>query len=150
MTLMRRNPFRDLMNMQTALDRFWDDTWRPLYEEGQMERTLALDVHEDDNAYTVITELPGVQAENIQVKLDGDMLVIEGEIPERKVQKEGERALMQERHYGHYSRRIRLPQPVRSDQIEATYENGVLTLKLPKAEEVKAKTIPVKAGRQNP
>jgi HSP20 family protein len=133
--------------MQNAMDRVFEETWRPLFEErGIGLSTLALDVHENDQAYLVSTELPGVKPENIHVKLDGEYLVVEGEIPEEVVEKEGTRSVMKERRYGHYSRRLHLPQPVNADKIEATYKDGVLNLTLPKTEAVQPKMIPVKTG----
>jgi HSP20 family protein len=147
--LIRWSPLRDMAKMQSMMDRIFEDTWRPVFEDdGLNSNVLALDVHEDDDGYTVTTELPGVQADNIHVSMDGDYLVIEGEIPEQVVDKESSHALLKERRYGKYSRRIRLPQAVEGGKVEANYENGVLTLNLPKAEEVKPKMIPIKTGKK--
>jgi HSP20 family protein len=144
--IVRWNPLREMANMQSAMDRIFEQTWRPFFDDGEFTgvNNLALDVHEDDKNYMVSTELPGVAAENIHVKLDGDYLVIEGEIPEHEVEKEGTRPLMKERRYGHYSRRVRLLQAVNSEKIEATYKDGVLSLTLPKREVAQPKMIPVK------
>ena len=146
----RWNPLREMAAMQNALDHIFDDTWRgwqPVFGEGgNGMNNLALDVHENDGEYIVTTELPGVQADNINVRLHNDMLTIEGEIPERTVEKEGTRSLMKERYYGRFSRTIRLPQPVKREKVEANFENGVLTLTLPKAEEAQPKLIPVKTN----
>src|SRR5690606_6340704 len=108
--------------------------------------SLALDVDETDKAYTVTTEMPGVKPENIHVNLDGDYLMIEGEIPAQETNEEGTRSLMRERRYGRFTRSIRLPLAVDSDKVEATYEDGVLKLTLPKSEVVQPKQIPVKAA----
>jgi HSP20 family protein len=133
--------------MQNAMDRIFEETWRPFFEDRELGfNSLALDVHEDDHSYMVSTEMPGVKPENIHVKLDGDYLVIDGEIPEEVIEKEGVRSLMKERRYGHFSRRVRLPQPVKSDKIEAVYKDGVLNLTLPKSEAAQPKLIPVKVG----
>ena len=79
----------------------------------------------------------------------GDLLTIEAEIPARTTEKtetaNGRKVLMQERAWGKFSRSIRLPQNVKNDGVEASFENGVLTLSLPKAEHVLPRTIPVKA-----
>lgn len=146
--IIRWNPLREMAAMQNAMDRLFDETWRtwqPVYGETGAN-ALALDVHENDNAYIVTTALPGVQVENVNVKLHNDLLTIEGEIPERTVKKEGERSLMQERYYGRFSRTIRLPQPVNRDKVEANFENGVLTLTLPKSLEAQPRLIPVKTN----
>ncbi|MGQ9887968.1 MAG: Hsp20/alpha crystallin family protein [Aggregatilineales bacterium] len=145
--IVRWNPFREMAAMQNMMDRIFEETWRPFFEEGStVLNTLALDLHEEDTQYIVTTELPGVKAENIHVKLDGDYLMIEGEIPEQVVEKEGRRSLIKERRYGRFSRRMRLPQSVDSDKVSATYENGVLTLTLPKSEAVQPKQIPVRVS----
>ncbi|MCC6617040.1 MAG: Hsp20/alpha crystallin family protein [Anaerolineae bacterium] len=149
-TLTRWNPVREMAAMQRAMDRMFDD-WRPYFDFGVEPevgtRALALDVHEDDNNYTLTTEMAGVQPDQIQVRKEGDYLVIEGETSEEKSEKDGTRTLVSERRYGRYMRRIRLPQDIDVDKAEAQYENGVLTLKLPKAEPVKPKLIPIKSGK---
>jgi HSP20 family protein len=148
--LIRWSPVRELSNMQRAMDRMFEETWRPFFEDREFGglNNLALDIDENDQNYLVTTEMPGVNAENIQVKLDGDYLLIEAETPEQVTEKEGTRSLMKERRYGRFSRRVRLPQAVNSDKIEATYKDGVLSLTLPKREAAQPKTIPVKIGNR--
>jgi HSP20 family protein len=137
--------------MQRLMDRMFED-WRPyVNDEGgtTSARALALDVHEDDKVYTVTTEMPGVLPENIKVRHEGDYLVIEGETHhETSEEGNGKKSLIQERHYGRFSRRLRLPQDINFDTAEANYENGVLTLTLPKLEPVQPKMIPVKTGHK--
>ncbi len=150
----RWNPFREMANMQNVFDRFFDDwrpyanDWRPFFAEGMNANMLAINVHEDDNQYTVTTELPGVKSENINVRQDGDYLLIEADIPEEtsEQQDDNKRWLVRERRSGHFSRSIRLPQNVNFDKSEATYHDGVLTLTLPKAENALPRQIPVKTG----
>lgn len=146
-SLTRWNPMRELANVQSMMDRLFED-WRPFNEDfGRATgNLLAMDVDEDDQQYTVTTELPGVQSENIKVRQDGDYLLIEGDIPDQTVEREGKRSLIKERRYGRFSRRVRLPQNVDFDKADATYDNGVLTLTLPKAKEVITRSIPVKVG----
>ncbi len=145
--IVRWNPVREMDAMQNAMDRLFDETWRnwqPFYSAESGANALALDVHENDNSYVVTTALPGVQPENVNIKLHNDLLTIEGEIPQQTT--ENARSLMQERFYGRFSRTIRLPQPVNRDAVEAVFENGVLTLTLPKSPEAQPKTIPVKVN----
>jgi HSP20 family protein len=144
--IIRWNPLREMAAMQNAMDRLIDETWRtwqPVYGETGAS-ALALDVHENDNEYIVTTALPGVQGDNINIKLHNELLTIEGEIPQHTI--EDARSLMQERVYGRFNRTIRLPQPVNRDAVEANFENGVLTLHLPKAEEAQPRQIPVRVG----
>lgn len=153
----RWNPFREMANMQTAFDRFFEDwrpftnEWRPFFSEGfggSAGNMLAIDAHEDDKQYTITTELPGVQSENINVRQDGDYLLIEANIPDQTTEKQDEnkRWLVRERRSGHFSRRIRLPQNVNFDAASADYHDGVLTLTLPKVEQAQPRQIPVKTG----
>jgi HSP20 family protein len=149
--LTRWNPFREMVNMQNQFDRFFDD-WRPFFnDENLSNRTnfLAIDAHEDDTQYNVTTELPGVNPENINVRQDGDYLLIEADIPEETSEREDKRWLIRERRSGHFSRRIRLPQNVDFDKAEANYHDGVLTLSLPKSEKARPHQIPVKTSNGN-
>lgn len=148
MSMIRWNPLREMAAMQSMMDRMFNDTWRNMgWNESEMGAfNLPLDVHETDNEYTVKTDLPGVSADNIHVKFQDGMLLIEAELPEQTVQKEGERSLLKERRYGKFSRSVRLPQQVNVNNVEASFQDGVLTLTLPKAEEVQPRLIPVKTG----
>ncbi len=150
--LTRYNPVREMLSMRDMVDRLFDDNWRPFFEEGPVgANALALDVVEDDQQYRVTTELPGVKPDDIRVRQEGDYLVIEAETRDETETnpQEGQRPVIKERRYGHYSRRLRLPQRVDFDAAEATYEDGVLKLTLPKSAETQPRTIPVRTGREN-
>jgi HSP20 family protein len=143
----RWNPIREMATMQNMMDRLFED-WRPFLDESRVglpANALALDVHEDDQNYVITTELPGVKPDQIQVRQEGDYLVIEGETRDEQEsdEKNGRRALIKERRFGRYSRRLRLPQDVNFDKAEASYQDGVLTLTLPKSEARQPRTIPV-------
>ena len=147
--LTRWNPFREMANMQRALDHFFDDQWRSMSNIDDVWASnggMALDIDETDDDYTVIADLPGVDPENININLKDGMLTINAEIPETTVEREGTRSLVRERRFGHFSRSVRLSQAVNDADVEAEYTNGTLRLTLPKAEEVKPKSIPVRAG----
>jgi HSP20 family protein len=156
-TIVRWNPVRDTHTMQNAMDRFFNDTWRgnwrnwnQLAEESQVEaHLLALDVYENDSEFTVVTSLPGVKADAIDVKFHDGFLTIEAEMPEYTIDEEDTHTHLRERAYGKFSRRLRLRQPVNIGEVEATYTDGVLTLALPKAEEAKPRMIPVKVNGAN-
>ena len=106
----------------------------------------ALDIHENDSAYTVVAPLPGINPDQINVRLQNGVLTISGEIESPKVD-EHSKVVVQERYYGKFSRSVTLPQSVDSDKVEATYENGVLTLNLPKIPEAQPKQIAVKINK---
>jgi HSP20 family protein len=148
-TIIRWNPFREAVAMQNAMDRVFEDNWRslrPVWENANTQAgsyALPLDVHESDTAYTVMAEIPGIPSENIQVKLhDGILTIAAEQNAEYTEEKEG-RVLLQERRYGKFSRSVRLPQVVDTEKVEAVYNNGVLTLTLPKAAEAQPRMIPV-------
>ncbi len=148
-TMTRWNPFRELAAMQSAMDRLFDD-WRPYMEEGRVVgNLLAIDAHEDEKSYVITTELPGVKSENINIRQEGEYLLIDAEIPETTVEREGQRSLIKERRYGRFTRRLRLPQNVDFAKSEANYEDGVLTLTLPKAEQAQPRVIQVKSKAPN-
>ena len=148
-TIVRWNPFRELAAMQSAMDRLFDD-WRPYMEEGRVAgNVLAIDAHEDEHAYVISTELPGIKSENINIRQEGDYLLIDAEIPETTVEHQGQRSLIKERRYGRFTRRLRLPQNIDFAKAEANYEDGVLTLTLPKAEAAQPKVLQVKTRAAN-
>ncbi|MFW5691162.1 MAG: Hsp20/alpha crystallin family protein [Chloroflexota bacterium] len=140
----RWNPFRELAAMQSAMDRIFEDTWRDL-RPGMLDSNMPIDVHETDEAYTVVADLPGVTSDQINVNIHDGVLTIAVEIAQPEVD-ENTRVLAQERFFGKLTRRFSLPHKVDTDNVEATYDNGVLTLTLPKAPEAQPRKISIKAG----
>lgn len=106
---------------------------------------LAVDVVENEDAFTVKASVPGISADDLDLTFEDNTLVIKGEMAADE-EKEGETFHIRERRTGSFSRRVRFPVEVNGDAIAANYENGVLVLTLPKAEEVKPKRIEVKIG----
>jgi HSP20 family protein len=106
---------------------------------------LALDIAESENEYVVKTSLPGINLNDLEITYSNNTLTIKGEVREEQELEEA-RYHLRERSYGSFARSITLPAGVESDKIEANYEAGVLTLRLPKAEEIKPKRIAIKAG----
>jgi HSP20 family protein len=102
----------------------------------------ALDVFEDEDRITVQVELAGMKKEDFDISLQDDMLTISGERKSESEKREGE-SFRSERSFGAFSRSITLPSPVKAEEVKATYEDGVLTVTLPKAEEAKPKKIQV-------
>ena len=141
-TIVRWNPFREMAAMQSALDRMFEDSWRTT--GFSFNGSLPLDVNETDQAYTVTAALPGLNVDQIDIKLHNDTLTISAEYPKPEVP-EGTRVLIQERPFGSLSRSINLPQQVDQKSVEANYHDGLLTLTLPKSPEAQPRTIPVKA-----
>ncbi|RMD64112.1 Hsp20/alpha crystallin family protein [Candidatus Parcubacteria bacterium] len=145
MTLMRWEPFRELITLREAMDRLFDEAFtRPLsLFEGWGSLPL-VDMYQTDNEVVVKATLPGVKPEDLQITVTGDVLTIKGEVKQEEEVKNATYHL-RERRYGTFARSIPLPVPVVADKAHAEFENGILTLTLPKAEEVRPKTITVKA-----
>jgi HSP20 family protein len=106
--------------------------------------TLAVDMYETDEAVVVKTATPGVDPDDIDISITGDTLTIKGETRVEK-EVEEERYVCRERRYGAFSRSLAIPVAIKADEAEAEFEDGILTLTLPKAEEVKPKAIKVRA-----
>jgi HSP20 family protein len=100
----------------------------PLPSPGQIK----MDVKENDNAYTVLAEIPGVTKEDIQVSIEGNMVTVCSEVKQQDSQTRDDKLLRSERYFGAVSRGISLPQDIDQSQAKAKYDNGVLTLTLPK------------------
>jgi len=140
--LTRWDPFRDMLSMRRAMDRWFDRTLEPSWSETPVW-DLALDVVENKDEFLVKASLPGINPDDLEITFTENVLTIKGETKEDKEIKE-EQYHLRERRQGVFSRSISLPNRVKSDAIEASYDSGVLTLKLPKVEEVKAKRIAIK------
>ena len=136
------------------LDRLMDDMWRrPFPGLFGRERWLpirplsirmpSLDVYEEKDAVVVKAELPGMKKEDVEVNLAGENLTIKGEKKEDKEVKEDD-YYRRERSYGSFLRTVALPCEVKSDEIKASFKDGVLEVRMPKTEDAKKKSIAVK------
>jgi HSP20 family protein len=147
MAIERWHPFTELMSLRQAMDRLFEDSFvrpsRALEALGEVAAP-ALDIYQTPSEVVVKAALPGVKPENVSIDITGETLTIKGgHKAEQEIKKED--YLYQERHYGTFSRSVVLPSGLKTDKAEATMEDGVLTLNIPKAEEVKPKAIKVKA-----
>lgn len=115
-------------------EQFFGDTGRRRPTESRLDPQF--EIVETDNGYTVSAELPGLGRENVEIVVDEDVLTVRGEKKAREKQ-EGKSYLFSERVYGTFERKFQLPESVKQDDITAAYENGVLTLILPKKPEAK-------------
>ena len=93
---------------------------------------IRIDVSENDQAFTVRAEIPGVNKQDIHVSVDGSIVTLSAEIRQHDAEREGEKLLRSERYYGSVSRSFQLPAEVDEAQSKARYENGILLLSLPK------------------
>lgn len=143
----RWDPVGEMVSLRQAMDRLLEDSfvnptnWRSMNSE---QLNPAVDVHETPDELVVTASLPGVKPDDVDITITGQTLSIRGEFKEdEKVQRE--QYLYRERRFGSFSRQIQLPTRVEGDGAEATFENGLLRLTIPKAEEVKPRQIQIKA-----
>lgn len=157
MTLIRWNPLRDVtawhpasdLNqefsvLQREIDRMFERVRSGANDDGTV-RTWApsVDIIEKETDYSIKIELPGVDKKDVKITVQDDVLIIKGE-KKMEAEKKGENYHRVERCYGAFQRSFSLPTTVAADKIDASYDNGVLTISLPKAEEAKPKEIEVK------
>lgn len=144
-SLVRWDPARDMLSLREAMDRLFEESFlRPgFYGAGESPASaLPVDMYETDDALVVKATVPGLKPEELEVSITGDLLTIKGEFKsEEKTEKRN--YLRQERRFGAFCRQVGLPVGVNSDKAKATFENGVLSLELPKVEAVKAKTVKI-------
>ena len=146
--LVRWEPVRDLISLREAMDRLFEDSFVSP-EAGRLAPSdagsLALDMYETDDAVVVKSAIPGVKPEDIDISIIGDVLTIKGETKFEEEVKD-ENFVRREMRYGSFARTVSVPVSVVADKAEAEFDNGVLTLTLPKAEETKPKTIKIKGA----
>ena len=138
-------PF-DLFSEMDELTREMWDAWRPFTTEQNL--VPHTDMYEENDQLVMKTELPGIDQKDLDITLEGDRLNIKAEKREEVAEDSAHHT--RERYYGEYFRSVTLPYPVKEGEIQATFDNGVLELILPKAEETKAKKIEIKAQLPKP
>jgi HSP20 family protein len=143
--LIRWEPAREMMTLREAMDRLFNDAFtRPLSRDGGSWSVPAEDMYQTDEEIVVKAALPGIKAEEVQINVTGEVLTIKGEVKQEEEAKEKAYHLREQR-WGMFERSLSLPTEVIADKARAAFENGVLTITLPKAEEVKPKTITIKS-----
>jgi len=145
----RFDPLGDMVSLRSAMDRLFEDSfvsptsWRTIGSGETL--TPPLDVHETPDEIVVSAVLPGLTAEDVEITMTGQSLTLRGEFKADE-QVGRDQYLYRERRYGSFSRSLQLPVRVEGDRTEATFVDGILTLRLPKAEEVKPRQIRITAG----
>lgn len=144
MTIVRRTtPFGELLTLRRAMDRIFDeDAFRPFqWTPGGLEaRPLPLDVTTSKDAVRIEASLPGVKPEDVSITVENGVLTITGKTAEEHLTDEGS-YLVQEIRRGEISRSVTLPDGLEADKATATFEHGMLRLRIPKAEAVKPRQI---------
>ncbi len=147
MALVRWTPVRDVSQVRGEVGRMLDELFGGrLDPESPVIWQPAVDIEEHTEGYTVRAELPGMKLEDIKITLTDDQLVVRGE-KRREVEKKDGTFHRTERAYGQFERVFTLSHAVRADKIEASYQDGVLEVNIPKAEEAKTREIQIKTSR---
>lgn len=141
MALTRYNPVRD--EMARFVDEFLG---RRMESEGPTVWQPRVDIEESEDHYAVQAELPGMKLQDIKITLEDNQLTIRGE-KRRDEEKKGTTYHRVERVYGAFERSFTLGHQVNSDRIEALYRDGVLQVSIPKAEQAKAREIPIRVEK---
>ena len=145
MAITKWDPFRDLLNLQNEMTRVFG---RAYGEEAEGTRTSwapPIDIYETTDSYRVVAELPGFSPDEVDVTVNEGTLTIRGE---RKFYNEvNEESFHRiERRFGAFQRLVSLPSQVEAEKVEASFDKGVLTVSIPKAEKAKPRRIEIKAG----
>ncbi len=147
MAIVKYDPWRDVLSLRDEIDRLFEDFF-PVKSSERRDYLSevwapAIDIYETKDDVVVKAELPGMSKEDIKINIVDNSLIIEGEKKQEKEVKE-ENYYRVERRYGAFRRVVEIPVPVKTENVEATYKDGVLEIKLPKKEEAKPKEIEVK------
>jgi HSP20 family protein len=147
MAIDRWEPMRDFITLRQAMDRLFEDSFinaGRLQPAGERRMKLPIDAYSTDSEVVLVAPMPGVDPDKVEITIEGDTLTIKGEI---RPPLENVNYIFQERAYGPFMRSLTLNVPVQADKAEASFEHGLLTLTIPKAEAVKPKSIKVKAAK---
>ncbi len=137
--------------LRQAMSQLMQDAWiRPggVWTEGpglaaEQIGSVACDLYETDDAFVLTAPLPGLEPEDVEISVQGNLLTISGELKPAESEREQQSYHVRERRYGKFFRQISLPASIEGDRIQARLEQGVLTLHIPKAEELKPRRIPI-------
>jgi HSP20 family protein len=149
MAIVRWEPFRDMVASQREFDRLFREAFNPAVTEGELStRTWAppVDIYENGDNLVLKAELPGINADDVEIRVEINTLYLKGE---RKFEKEVKEQNYHrvERSYGTFTRTFSLPNSIDADKVTASFKDGVLTLTMPKKEEAKPKTIKVNVSK---
>jgi HSP20 family protein len=144
MAIERWDPFRDMVSLRDAVSSLLQESFvRPGgVAGGGSPATLPLDVHETDSEFVVKASLPGMKPEDVQITVHGDTVTIRGETKAEEERK-GQTWHLRERRSGAFQRSVSLATPIDSDKANARFDDGVLTLTLPKSEKARPKQIKI-------
>ena len=145
----RFDPFSEMVSLRSAMDRLFEDSfvsplsWRTVANGNGINP--AVDVHETDDDIVVTAALPGMKSDDIDVTITGQNLTLRGEVKDDETV-ERDQYIYRERRFGSFNRSFQLPVRVDGDRADASFSDGILTLRIPKADEVKPRQIRINPG----
>lgn len=145
MNIIRWDPFRDLATLRERMNRFFEEAYTSRGEEKDMIASSwnpSVDIYETENELVLKAEVPGVDENDIELKIEDSTLTLKGERKFEKETKE-ENYHRLERSYGSFYRSFTLPRNIDQDKIKAESENGILKITMPKKAELKPKTVKI-------
>lgn len=141
----RYNPFSEVVSLREAMERLFEDSFIPRVGTGAIGRGIATNLHETPDGFVLQIPMPGVNPDAVEITAQQDTVNVKWEtsvkVPENSTTHWSGFAS------GQYQQSFTLPAAINADKVDATYENGILTLNLPKAEHVKARTVKVLAKK---
>ena len=151
MAIVRWEPFRELLSTQDRFNQLFNQTFSQVFgpegqEVGSRTWAPAVDIYENDQNLVIKAELPGIDPKDVEVRVENHTIFLSGERKFEKETKEGNYHRV-ERSYGSFSRSFTLPSSVNTENAQAEYKDGVLTLTLAKREEAKPKTIKIDVSK---
>jgi HSP20 family protein len=142
--IVRWEPFREMISLRQAMDRLFEDSFVHLPRlSGDGAGEFPIDMYQSKDDLVVKAALPGIKPEEVDITITDNTLTIKGEHKEEQETKEDD-YLYRERYYGAFSRLVAIPVKVKGEKAEATFEEGVLTVTMPKANEIKPRQVKVK------
>jgi HSP20 family protein len=141
--LTRWEPERGMMTLREAMDRLFDDAFTHPLDVARISDVPSIDMYQTDDEMVVKATIPGYEAEDVNISVEGDTVMIGGETKQKKEEKEAT-YYMREQRYGSFERSVRLPTAVKAEEAKAGFENGILTITFPLAEEERSKRIEIK------
>jgi HSP20 family protein len=149
--LTRWEPFHEMVSLRDAMDRLFDESFlKPFGDSSSFGyQWPSVNLTETGDEIIAKVALPGMKPEDVKISLTGNVLNLSGEFSSEseKSEEKGVTYHLREHRYGSFSRALTLPTAVQGDKIKAEYENGIVTLTLPKAEEARPKTVNIKVKK---
>src|SRR4030081_3749934 len=145
--LARWNPWGELFSLQDQMDQLFNQSFNQTLTQQGQTTSLPLDIRQTDEAYTIEASVPGFSPEEVEVTLDENVLTIRGERRQEKEESKGG-YVRRERRVSSVFRQVGRPAEVKGDEISASFENGVLTVRVPRAQKAQPRRIEVSGGQK--